>query len=73
MDGDDVSDLRPVFGNKILRARHRKRLSQRELDGVNQKTVSSAERGAVNLSLAVMEKLARAVGAEVATLLPLRR
>jgi transcriptional regulator with XRE-family HTH domain len=63
-----TTELRIRFGSNLRRVRLGKRLSQRALKG-GQKTVSAVERGEVNLSLDVMERLAWAVGADVVALL----
>lgn len=62
-------DLRELFAENFRRLRLGKRLSQRQVTGVSQKTVSAAELSLADLRLSTMVRMADALGEEVAALL----
>jgi len=66
------ADVRSKFGTALRREREGKGLSQEELSfscGLHRTYVGSVERGERNVSLANIEKLARAVGMKCSELL----
>lgn len=62
-------ELRAVFAANFRRVRQSKSLTQRQIAGVPQKTVSAAELGRVDLRLSTMARMALALGEDVAALL----
>lgn len=66
------SDLAKIFGQKIRQVRERKRYSQEylaELANLNRSYIGEIERGAVEPSLATMEKLAIALNHQLSAIL----
>ena len=64
-------DIRIRFGQRLRELRQAKGLSQEELAfraGLHRTYVSSAERGQRNVALVNIEKLARALGIDIADL-----
>ncbi len=61
--------LRETFAENFRHVRQAKKLSQRQIIGVSQKTVSAAELASADLRLSTMVKLALATGVDVSTLL----
>lgn len=66
------SDLAKIFGQKIRQVREQKRYSQEylaELANLNRSYIGEIERGAVEPSLATMEKLAIALNHQLSAIL----
>jgi transcriptional regulator with XRE-family HTH domain len=71
-----LSDVKVRFGNKLKEVRTKAGVSQEklaELAGLHRTYVSTVERGLRNISLENIEKLAEALGVEIAELMPLRK
>lgn len=67
------SKIQTAFGENLRLIRANRGISQEklaELAGLHRTYVSSAERGERNVSLETIEKLAKALGVSMATLMP---
>lgn len=67
-----ITELQERFGTNFRQARLSAGLTQvqvSELSGINQSDLSKIERGAVNLTLGTMQRLATIVAADVSNLL----
>jgi len=68
-----LADILQKFGQRLRKVRSRKGLSQEalaELAGLHRTYVSSVERGERNISIANIEKLAKALGVKLRDLMP---
>jgi transcriptional regulator with XRE-family HTH domain len=68
-----LSDVQKRFGRKLRQLRQPKGISQEklaQLAGLHRTYVSLVERGACNISLVNIEKLATALGVPLAKLMP---
>jgi transcriptional regulator with XRE-family HTH domain len=68
-----ASSIRVRFGTNLRKTRVDKGISQEalaELAGLHRTYVSSVERGERNVTLATVEKLARALGVSMSKLMP---
>ena len=73
MGGGKLADILQKFGQRLRKVRSRKGLSQEalaELAGLHRTYVSSVERGERNISIANIEKLAKALGVKLRDLMP---
>ena len=71
--GAVLPDVLFRFGERLRETRHRKGISQEtlaELAGLHRTYVSGVERGERNISLANIERLARALGIPMSDLMP---
>lgn len=68
-----MADIRTRFGTRLRQVRQSRKLSQEklgELAGLHRTFVSMAERGQRNVTLATVEKLAKALKCRMAYLMP---
>jgi len=68
-----LSDVLVRFGKRLREIRHRRGISQEKLAGLaglHRTYVSGVERGERNISLANIERLARALGVPMSDLMP---
>lgn len=68
-----MSDVMLRFGKRVREIRHRRGMSQEklaELAGLHRTYVSGVERGERNISLANIERLARALAVPMSDLMP---
>lgn len=68
-----MSDIKVRFGKKLRAVRLRQDISQEtlaELAGLHRTYISSVERGRRNISIVTIEKLAKALGVRIASLMP---
>ena len=73
LEDTSLSDVLKRFGRKLRRLREPKGISQEklaELAGLHRTYVSLVERGACNISLLNIEKLATSLGVPLAKLMP---